>query len=100
MFITIVVLSILCFFLILSLIWSVKKNLAFSEKFESIIEQIERSLDVLDSCYQRAAARSKLEVLSDEPVVRELLEDIQVTRDAILLVANLMIEPIEEEREK
>lgn len=100
MFITIVILSILCFFLILSLIWSVKKNLEFSEKFESIIEQIERSLDVLDSCYQRAATRSKLEVLSDEPVVRELLEDIQVTRDAILLVANLMIEPIEEEREK
>lgn len=100
MFITIVVLSILCFFLILSLVWSVKKNLAFSEKFESIIEQIERSLDVLDTCYQRAVTRSKLEVLSDEPVVRELLEDIQVTRDAILLVANLMIEPIEEEREK
>ena len=100
MFITIVILSILCFFLILSLIWSVKKNLEFSEKFESIIEQIERSLDLLDSCYQRAATRSKLEVLSDEPVVRELLEDIQVTRDAILLVANLMIEPIEEEREK
>jgi hypothetical protein len=40
--------------------------------------------------------------LSDEPVVRELLEDIQVTRDAILLVANLMIEPLEilEEKEQ
>ena len=100
MFIAVVILSTLCFFLILGLVWSVKKNLAFSEKFELIVEQIENSLDVLDTCYRRASARSKLEVLSDEPVVKELLEDIQVTRDAILLVANLMIEPIEEEKEK
>jgi hypothetical protein len=102
MIVAIIILSIICFFLILGLIWSLKKNLALSEKFESVVEQIENSLDVLDSCYQRATTRAKLEVLSDEPVVRELLEDIQVTRDAILLVANLMIEPLEilEEKEQ
>lgn len=95
MIITIIILSLLIVFLILSLIWSVRKNLSYQEKFESIVEKIESSLDVLDSCYQRASTRSQLEVFSDEPVVKELLEDIQITRDSILLIANLIVEPLQ-----
>lgn len=96
----ILTLSIICFFLLLGFIWSVRKNLEFSEKLETVVDQIEKSLDILDSCYNRASARAKLEVLSDEPIVKELLDDIQVSRDAILIVANLIVEPLQGVEEK
>jgi hypothetical protein len=98
--ITIIILSVICFFLLLGLVWSLKKNIEYSDKFEDLVGQIDTSLDVLDDCYKRAVTRANLEVLSDEPVVRELLEDIQITRDAILLVANLLIDPINEVEKK
>jgi hypothetical protein len=96
----------LFFFIIATLIlaallfFSVRLNLKYSEKLEDVREQVEESLDVLDTCYQRAAQRAKLEVLSDEPVVRDLLDDIKITRDAILLVANLIVEPLSEVDER
>lgn len=80
--------------------WSVKKNLQLTEKLQEINDQVEESLDVLDACYQRAAERAKLEVFTDEPVVKELIEDIKLTRDAILLVANLIVEPLKQTKEE
>ena len=101
MIFTIIILSVICAALSAVLYFSLRLNLQNQDKFEEISEQIDESLDVLDACYQRAAQRAKLEVLSDEPVVRELLEDIKTTRDAILLVANLIVKPMQEaEQEK
>jgi hypothetical protein len=91
----IVVLLVVCAILGISLYYSVRLNLKCYEKLESIGEQIEKSLDVLDTCYQRAATRANLEVFSDDPIVRELVEDIKITKDAILLVANLIVEPMQ-----
>jgi hypothetical protein len=93
----IIFLSIFCAILLFLLVLSVRKNLEFSERFENVVDKIEESLDVLDACYNRASIRAKLEVLSDEPVVRELLDDIQLSRDAVLLVANLLVEPLQDE---
>ena len=94
MILTIIILSIFCLLFLVCLVWSLKKNIELSEKIENIVEQVENSLDVLDNCYQRATEKSKLEVFSDEPVVRELIDDIQTTRDAILLIANLIVDPL------
>jgi hypothetical protein len=92
-------LGILCFLLSFFLFFSIRLNLKNTDKLERISERIEESLDVLDVCYQRATARAALEVLSDEPVVRELVEDIRISKDAILLVANLLTEPAKYEDE-
>ena len=96
----VVLLSVLCVLLATALAYSLRLNLQYQDKIESVSEQIEKSLDVLDTCYHRAAQRAGLEVFSDEPVVKELIEDIKETRDAILLVANLIIEPLQGEEEK
>jgi len=94
------------FFLILvillgiGLALSLRLNLRYSEKLQEVSDQIEDSLDVLDTLYQRAATRAQLEVFSDDAVVKELVSDIQTTRDAILLVANLIVSPMQEDDEE
>ena len=82
------------------LFFSLKLNLQYSEKFEEIKERTEESLDVLDTCYQRAAAKAQLDIMSDEPVVQEFVSDIKLSRDAILLVANLIVEPFQGDDEE
>lgn len=97
MIIAIISLAVICTALIAALVWSVRLNLIYLEKIEEVRNQIDESLDILDSQYQRAAAKAELEVLSDEPIVRELIEDIRSSRDAILLVANLIVEPLKDD---
>jgi len=91
-----VLVCILCILLSIALFFSLRLNLRCYEKIQSVAEQVEKSLDVLDTCYQRADSRAKLEVFSDDPIVKELVDDIRITRDSILLVANLIIEPYQE----
>jgi hypothetical protein len=81
----------------LGLYYSVKRNIASIEKIEEVVGQIEESLDVLDSCYTKIDAKSKIEVLSDDPIVRELIQDIATAKDSILVVANKISDPVRED---
>jgi hypothetical protein len=96
----VIILSLLIACLSAALFWSVRLNLRYADKLEEISDQLDESLDILDTLYQRAAARAQLEVFHDDPVVKELVNDIQTTRDAILLVANLIVEPLKEDDEE
>lgn len=100
MMIGIIILSLICFLLCFLLFFSLRLNLKNAEKLDNLGNKIEECLDVLDMCYQRATTRSELEVFSDEPIVKELVEDIRLSRDAILLVANLLMEPLNDEEEQ
>jgi len=82
--------SFLSFLFLILLILSVKKNLYFQNRIEEINDKLEESLDVLDEVYQRIVEKTKLEVLSDEPVVRELAEDLKISRDSVLHAAILV----------
>lgn len=64
-----------------------KKCLELNEKLEDVNAQVGDSLDILDDCYSSVYQKSKLEVMSDEPVIRELISDITRSRNAILLVS-------------
>jgi hypothetical protein len=100
MIIALILLSIICFAMAIGLYFSLRLNLKQSEKLQQINNKIEESLDVLDVCYQRATTRANLEVFSDEPVVRELVEDIRLSKDVILLVANLLVEESNKDNEE
>jgi len=95
----IVVLALLCLCLVIGLVWSLRLNLSYADKMEEIRDQVDQSLDVLNTFYQRAVSRAELEVMSDEPVIRELVADLQGSRDAILLVANLIVDPLQDDEE-
>jgi len=97
----------ICFLIIVimslsaALIYSVKRNLEFDEKFEDMGQQVEESLDILNDCYQRIAKVAEMPVTTDDPVIQQLLADVRHTKNAILLVANKvvafdLVEPEEE----
>lgn len=67
---------------------SVSKNLELLESLEELSTQIEESLDILDDCYKNIQKKSELEIFIDEPVVKDLINDINNTKDAVLLIAN------------
>lgn len=67
---------------------SVKKNLELFENLEDISKQTEESLDLLDECYAKIYEKSKIDLFIDEPIVKDLIKDINTTKDAVLLIAN------------
>ena len=60
------------------------------EKLDELAEGIQTSLDILDEQYQIIDQKTKIEVFSDEPVIRNLVQDIATARDSILIVAKLL----------
>ena len=69
----------------------VKKNLLLADQREELVDTIEDSLDVLDSCYSSIARNAEIPVLSDEPVIREVLADIKRAKNAVLAIAGKVV---------
>lgn len=81
------------------LAFSVRKNLQLVEKLEEISEQVEESLDILDEYHQRIDLKSRTEVLFDDPLVKDLIQDIKGCKSAVLLIANKVYSPLDYEEE-
>lgn len=69
----------------------VRQNLNLSDQRETLVDTIEVSLDELDECYTRLAHNAEIPVLSDEPVIREVLHDIKRARNAMLAIAGQVV---------
>lgn len=76
------------------LFFSVKKNFELMSILDDVSDQVEESLDIIDNSYRKISEKASLEVMSDEPVVRELIADIQTSKDALILVANKIVQPL------
>ena len=72
-------------------IYVIKKNLSLADQREQLVDTIEESLDHLDECYVRISHNSEIPVLSDEPVIREVLSDIKRARNAVLAIAGKVV---------
>jgi len=70
---------------------TVRQNLALSDQREELVDQIEESLDVLDHCYARLAHHAAIPVLSDEPVIQDVIHDIKLARNSVLAVASKVV---------
>lgn len=91
------ILFVISVLLAFALFISVKRNLTLLEQLDEIRDQVNESLDVIDYVYGRIAAKAQTEVMSDEPLVRELVSDMQAAKDAMILVANKIVLPFIEE---
>lgn len=69
----------------------VQRNLQLVDKLEELGEQVDESLDILNESYSKIDRATKLEVLSDEPVIVGVLKDVKKARDAVLIVANKLV---------
>jgi predicted DNA-binding protein YlxM (UPF0122 family) len=77
---------------------SVRKNIELFEAVEEITDQINESLDLLEDYEKKLERKSKLEVMSDEPVIREVMNDIKGSKEAVKSVREkLSIISIEED---
>jgi len=72
-------------------VFVIRKNLALADQRETLVDTIERSLDMLDECYTRLAHNADIPVLSDEPIIREVLSDIKGAKNAILAIASEVV---------
>jgi len=90
-------LSILSFVLFFMLCFSVYFNYKFGKTIVEIQESLERSLDVLDQRYLSISSVLEKPIFFDSVEVRQVVDDIKQSRDAVLYVANVLIEPFEEE---
>lgn len=68
------------------LIRTTKNSLQLIDKLDEIEDQLQISLDILKEKHKSLEAKSKTEVFFDDPVVKDLVRDIAVCRDAVRLI--------------
>ena len=69
----------------------IKKNLMLEDQRENLVDKIEESLDIIDDVHTALAHTSEIPVLSDEPVIREVVHNIKRARYAMLAIASLVV---------
>lgn len=89
--------------LALALFISLRKNIELIDRIEEIENCIEVAISVLNEQHVKIEEKSKIELFSDEPMVRELVNDISVAKESVLKVLKfleMMIEDDEIEKEE
>lgn len=76
---------------------SIRYNLRFGRIIIEIEDAIEESLDVLDTQYNSISQILEKPIFFDSPEVRQTIENIGRSRDAILYVANILAGSVDEE---
>jgi len=62
---------------------SVKKNLEFLDQQEEMLELLESSLQDLEVCHKKLDKKVKLELFSDDHIVKELIDDMKLARQTV-----------------
>ena len=73
------------------LVLCVKRISQLIDAIDRLDTQIEESLDILNDAYREISKAARTEVLSDEPIVRQVMSSIKSARDAVLLVARKLV---------
>jgi hypothetical protein len=81
-----VFLALLCGISSTLLYFSIKKNLQFLEQQEEMLELLESSLQDLEICRKKIDKKVKIEVFSDDPIVKELIDDIKQARFTVAII--------------
>ena len=76
---------------------SARKNIELMEKIEEFQDAVDVCLDTLEAQYQTIESKTKIELFSDEPVVRALVQDIAIAKMSVLEVAKVLDETIKDE---
>jgi len=69
---------------------SLKKNIEYMEKLEEVGQSLQETIDLLEIQYEKMNKKSKIELFSDEPVVRDLVIDILEAKEAVVMTARLL----------
>lgn len=72
------------------LIYSIKRNLEMLQRLEEVDESVEEVVMLLEEYHNRIDVKTKIEVFSDEPIIRELVQDMASARDAVKHSASIL----------
>jgi hypothetical protein len=82
----------ICAVIITLLILCLAVSTYYAVKFSMIIlkveDAIEESLDIIDERYNSISKVLEIPIFYDSPQIRQVVNDIKVTRDTLLLIAN------------
>lgn len=78
---------------------AVQRSLVLIEKIDEINIQVEESLDIIDASYASVSKHLESPVLFDDPVVIAMIRDVKQAKDAMLLVANKVTEPFQNDED-
>lgn len=97
-----IVLGVVCILTSSGLYVSLKKNLELMGRLEDVEDAVDETLKVLDDQYQKIDAKTKIEIFSDEPVVKDLVRDIvdaKMSLHKIAVILDMSIAREEQEAE-
>ena len=83
----VVILTVISTVSIYALYRSVNRNLEFMELIEETNDQIDEAIVELDYYYKRLDKKAKLDLFSDDPTIRELVEDMKQAKQVISLIS-------------
>jgi hypothetical protein len=84
---------------LMACVLAVQRSLVLIEKIDEINIQVEESLDIIDTSYASVSKHLESPVLFDDPVVVAMIRDVKQAKDAMLLVANKVTEPFQDEED-
>tara|TARA_X000001388_G_scaffold76865_1_gene75495 strand:+ start:1726 stop:2040 length:315 start_codon:yes stop_codon:yes gene_type:complete len=93
-------LSVASIFLFVLLCASLYFNYKFGKTIVEVQSSLEESLDVLDQNYVSISQVLEKPVFFDSLEVRQVIEDIKKSRDAVLYVANTLVGPFDKAGEQ
>lgn len=74
--------------IIILLFVSLYYNFKFGKQILKTTESLEKSLDILDERYESISKILTIPIFYDSPQIRQVVQDIKISRDSILDVAN------------
>ena len=95
----IIALSITCVVLLSVLAVSVYFNIKHGLLILKLQDSLEAGLDILDERYRKISEILEIPIFFDSVEVRQVLEEIKKSRDALLFIGNLLIQLERDEEE-
>ncbi len=74
----------------MALFISLRKNIELSDRIEEIENSIEVAIHILNEQYVKIEEKSKIELFSDEQIVRDLVDDISIAKESVLKVSRFL----------
>lgn len=79
---------------------SVRKNIELFDRLQQIDDVLQICVKVLDEQTTKIEEKTKMEVFSDEPVIKELVNDMNVAKETVINVSNLLDDLVEKQDDK
>jgi len=78
---------------------SLKKNLELVDRIQQVDEAIQDCVTILEEQIAKMDSKTKLEVFSDEPVIRELINDMSIAKEAVSVISSTLDGLVEKEQD-